>query len=76
MVKFRVQDAGRVHNIRIDNSYFEKAELFKYMGTSLTHQNSIQEEIKSRLESGNVCNHSVQNHLSSSLLFKKLKNKI
>jgi len=36
----------------------------------------IQEEIKSRLKSGNACYHSVQNLLSSSLLSKNLKNKI
>jgi len=34
---------------------------------------SIEEEIKSRLKSGNVCYHSVQNLLSSSLIFKTLK---
>jgi len=36
----------------------------------------IQEEIKSRLKSGNACYHSVQNLLSSSLLFINLKIKI
>ena len=46
------------------------------MGTTLTNQNSIQEEIKSRLKSGNVCYNSVQNLLSSSLLSKNLKIKI
>jgi len=39
-------------------------------------QNSIQEEIKSRLKSGNACYHSVQNFLSSSLLSKNIKIKI
>ena len=42
----------------------------------LTNQNSIHEEIKSRLKSGNACYHSVQNLFSSSLLSKKLKIKI
>jgi len=51
-------------------------EKFKYLGTTLTNQNSIQEEIKSRLKSGNACYHSVQNLLSSSLLSKNLKIKI
>ena len=46
------------------------------MGTTLTNQNSIQEEIKSRLKLGNVCYYSVQNLLSSSLLSKNLKIKI
>ena len=46
------------------------------MGTTLTYQNSIKEEIKSRLKSGNGWYHSVQNLLSSSLLSKNLKIKI
>ena len=46
------------------------------MGTKLTSQNSILEEIKSRLKSGSACYHSVQNILSSSLLSKNLKFKI
>ena len=46
------------------------------MGTTLKNQNSVQEEIKSRLKSGNACYHSVQNLLSSSLLYKNLKIKI
>jgi len=39
-------------------------------------QNSIVEEIKSRLRSGNACYHSVQNILSSRLLSKNVKIKI
>ena len=46
------------------------------MGTTLTNQNSIQEEIKSRLKSGNVCYYSVQNLSSSSLVSKNIKIKI
>ena len=46
------------------------------MGTNLTNQNSIQEEIKSRLMSENACCHSVQNLLSSSLLSKTEKIKV
>ena len=49
---------------------------FKYLGKTLTNQNSIAEEIKSRLRSGNACYHSVQNLLSSRLLSKNLKVKI
>ena len=60
-----------IHSIfDIGNSYFEREEGFKYLGTTLTNQNSIQEEIKSRLKSGNACCHSVKNLLSSSLLSK------
>ena len=64
------------HSVRIDNSTFERVEEFKYLGTTLTNQNSIAEEIMSRLRSGNACCHSVQNLLSSSLLSKNLKIKI
>ena len=51
-------------------------EEFKYLGTTLTNKNSIQEEIKSGLKLRNVCYYSVQNLLSSSLLSKNLKIKI
>jgi hypothetical protein len=51
-------------------------EQFKYLGTTLTNQNSIQEEIKIRLMSGNACYHSVQNLLCSSLLSRNIKIKI
>ena len=51
-------------------------EEFKYLGTTLTNQNSIQKEIKSRLKLGNACYPSVQKLLSSSLLSKNLKIKI
>ena len=51
-------------------------EEFKFLGTTLTNKNSIQEEIKGRLKVGNACYYSVQNLLSSSLLSKKLKIKI
>jgi len=50
----RDQNAGRSHNMKTDNSSFEMMEEFKYLGTNLTNQNSIQEEIKSRVKSGNA----------------------
>ena len=75
MVMSRDQNAGRIRSVRIDNITFERVEEFKYLGTTLTNQNCIEEEIKSRLRSGNACYHSVQNLLSSRLLSKNLKNK-
>jgi hypothetical protein len=76
MVMSRDQKAGRSYSMKIDNSSFERLEEFKYLGTILTNQNCIQEEIKSRLKLGNVCYHSVQNILSSSLLPKNINIKI
>ena len=68
MVMSREQTAGLSHTMKVDHSSIERVEEFKYLGTMLTNQNSIREEIKSRLKSGNACYHSVQNLLSSSLL--------
>ena len=48
MVMSRDENAGRSHSIKTDNSSFERVEEFKYLGTTLINQNSIQEEIKSR----------------------------
>jgi len=72
----RDKNAERSHSIKIGNGSFERAEEYKCLGTILTNQNSIQEEIKSRLKSGNACFHSVQNPLSSSFLSRNLKLKI
>jgi len=49
---------------------------FKCFGTTVTNQNSIHKEIKSRLNLGNACHHSIQNLLSSCLPSKNLKIKI
>ena len=76
MVVSRDQNEGRSHSMKIDNRSFERVEELKYLGTNLTYQDSIQEEIESRVKSGNVCYHSVQNFLSCSLLFTDLKIKI
>ena len=70
------QTAGLSHTMKVDNSSIERVEEFKYLGTTLTNQNSIQKEIKNRLNLWNACYRSVQNLLSSSLLSKHLKIKI
>ena len=76
MVMSREQTAGLSHTMKVDNSSIERVEGFKYLGTTLTNQNYIQEVIKSRLKLGNACYHSVQNLLCSSLISKNLKIKI
>ena len=46
MVMSRDQNAGRNHSVRIDNSTFERVEEFKYLGTTLTHQNSYRKKLR------------------------------
>jgi len=70
-LKIRMQ--GRSDSIKTDNSSVERVEEYKCLETTLTNQNSIEEEIKRRLKPGNACYHSVQNVLSSRLLSKNLK---
>jgi len=56
-----------------DNISLERVEQFRYFGTHLINQNSIQEEIKSRLKLGNACYRSVQNFSSCSFVFRNIK---
>jgi hypothetical protein len=76
MVMSRDQNAEKNSNTKMGNKSFESEEQFEYLEKTLSNQNSIHEEIKSRLKSGNACYHSVQNILSSSLLSKDIKLKI
>jgi hypothetical protein len=70
------QKIGQKHNMNIENRSFEDVAKFKYLRTTLIDQNCMQEEIKSRLNSGKACYNSVQSPLSARLLSRKLKIKI
>jgi hypothetical protein len=72
----RHPNSGQNQNIRKTNESFENMATFKYMETTLTNQNAIIDEIKSRLNPGNACYYSVQNILSSHLIYKCLKIKV
>jgi hypothetical protein len=61
MFMSRHQTAGQSNYIRVANKSFEKVANFKHLGSTLTDQNCIHEEIRSRLNSGNACYHAVQN---------------
>jgi hypothetical protein len=76
MIMSRHRNSGQNQNIRIANGSFENVGKFKYLETTLTNQNDIHDEIKSRLNSGNACYYSVQNLLSSRLISKTQKIKI
>jgi hypothetical protein len=62
------QNVGQNRDIKIANGSFENVSRFKYLKTTVTNQNLIQEGIKRKLNSGNACYHMVQNLLSSYLL--------
>jgi hypothetical protein len=68
MIMSRYPNSGQNQNIRIADKSFENVAKFKYLGMTLTNQNDIHDEIKSRLNSGNACYYSVQNLLSSRLI--------
>jgi len=71
MVMSGDQNTGRSHSIKSDNSSFGKVEEFKCLGTNLTNQNYIQEEMKNRLKSGNALYYSVPN-LFFSVCYSKI----
>jgi hypothetical protein len=76
MVMCRDQNTGRSHNIKNDNSSFHGWKVSKFLGTTLKNQNSIHEEINSRLMPGNACYQSVKNLLSFISLSKNINIKI
>jgi sorting nexin-29 len=76
MLLSRHQNVVKSRNIKLANRSFENVSQFRYLGTTITDQNLIQEEIKRRLNSGNACYHSIQTLLSFRLLSKNLKIRI
>jgi len=73
MVMSRDWNAVASHRINIYNSSFERVDEFKYLGTTSTNQNPMQDEMKCTLKSGNVFYHSVLNIFPSSFLTKNIK---
>ena len=59
--------------MKISNKSFEMVEQSKYLREPITNQNSVWEEIQSRLKSGNACYQSSQIPLSCSFLSKNIK---
>jgi hypothetical protein len=66
------QNAGQNHDINIGKRSYENLAQPTYLWMTIADQNLIREEIKRRLNSGNVCYHSVQNLWSSRLLSKNI----
>jgi hypothetical protein len=70
MIISRHPNSGQNQTIRIANESFEKVATFKYLETTLTNKNGIRDEIKSRLNSGNACYHSVKSFVFPSYINK------
>jgi hypothetical protein len=70
------QSAGQNHKRKIANKSSENVTEFRCLGMRVKNQNLIQEEIKTRLNSGNECYHSIQNLLPSHQLSKHVKIRI
>jgi hypothetical protein len=68
MLILRYQKVGQKHIRKKANSIVEDVAECKFFRTALMDQNCMHEEIKSRLNFGNVCYHSVQRFLSFRLL--------
>jgi hypothetical protein len=68
-----LEKAGQRQSMKTASRSFGSVAKFRYLGTTLTEQNCIHEEIKSRLNSRNACYHSVQSLFSSRLLFMNVR---
>jgi hypothetical protein len=68
------QNAGQNDNIKMANKSLKNVAEFAYLGTTVTNENCMLEEIKSRLNLGNVCYHLVQSLVSSHMLSKNITN--
>jgi hypothetical protein len=64
------QNAVGNYKSKTANRSFENVSKLKYLGTTVTNQNFIQEEIKRSVNSRIACNRSVQNLLPSRPLSK------
>jgi hypothetical protein len=75
MMVSHYQNAGQNHTLLVINKSFENVAKFKCLETPITNQTCIHMEMKSTLNSRNVCYHSFQNLLSSCFLSKNLRMK-
>jgi hypothetical protein len=76
MLMSHCKKAGQKHSMKVANRSFEGVAKFEYLGTTLTDQNCMNEDIKIRINSGNACYQSGQCLLPSCLLHRNVKVKI
>lgn len=73
---FHYQNLEQNRNVKLVKESFENVEKFRYLWATVTNQNLINKKIKSRLNLGKACYHSLRNFLSFRLLAKHVKIKI
>jgi hypothetical protein len=66
----------RENKLEIDNTSFESVQSFKYLGSTVNQNNTIEEEIKERLIAGNKAFYANQKMFHNKLLSKKSKLKL
>ena len=66
----------RTDNLNIANSYLEQVKQFKYLGSIIINDNSIEEEIKERMALGKNAYFANQKCLKSKLVTKRSKLKL
>jgi len=64
------------NKLEIDNMSFESVQPFKYLGSTVNQNNTIEEEIKERLIAGNKVFYANQKMFQNKLLSKKSKLKL
>jgi hypothetical protein len=73
MLMSRSQNIRQKHSIKRANGSFADVAKFRYLGTTVTDQNCMHEEINNRLNSGNACYNLVQSLSSTCLLCRNVK---
>jgi hypothetical protein len=61
----------RTDNLNIDNKYLEQVKQFKYVGSIINNDHSMEEEIKERIALGNKAYFANQKFLKSKLVTKR-----
>lgn len=64
---------NRTENLNIDNMQIESVSNFKYLGTKVNGNNSLEEEIKERIVNGNKAYYANQKLFKSQLVSKQAK---
>jgi len=66
----------KLEELQIDSMYLERVQSYKYLGSTVNSDNSIEEEIQYRITLGNKAYYANQLHFKSRLVSKKSKLKL